>query len=107
MSDKLPEWVMVPREPTDAMVNAARGFSVPGYCIAAEQWPSVYAAMLAAAPQREVEVDEAMVERMAKNIVDFAYKIDGMNLKVDMKSMHMARAFALAALTQPHGDNDA
>ena len=42
--------VSVPVEPTQAMIDAARNFSVPGYCIAAEQWPRVWAAMLSAAP---------------------------------------------------------
>lgn len=41
-------FVRVPREATEKMVNAARGFSVPGYCMAAEQWPAVWRAMLAA-----------------------------------------------------------
>lgn len=47
------KWKLVPVEATPEMVSAARRFSVPGYCIAAEQWPSIYAAMLAAAPTQE------------------------------------------------------
>lgn len=49
-ADKGSEFVRVPVEPTEAMIDAARNFSVPGYCIAAEQWPRVWAAMLSAAP---------------------------------------------------------
>lgn len=44
-------FVLVPREPTDAMVDAARNFSVPGYCLDKHQWPKVWEAMLAAAPE--------------------------------------------------------
>ena len=52
--------VSVPVEPTQAMIDAARNFSVPGYCIAAEQWPRVWAAMLSAAPAPQPVQGEAV-----------------------------------------------
>ena len=62
--------VSVPVEPTEAMIDAARNFSVPGYCIAAEQWPRVWAAMLSAAPAPQPVQGEAVQIAAPDHIAD-------------------------------------
>lgn len=58
----LGDWVLVPRVPTDAMLRAAQGAWLNDPL---RRTTTMWAAMLAAAPQQPAAVDEAMVFRLA------------------------------------------
>jgi len=56
----LGDWVLVPRVPTDAMLRAAQGAWLNDPL---RRTTTMWAAMLAAAPQQPAAVDGAMVKR--------------------------------------------
>lgn len=94
----LGDWVLVPRVPTDAMLRAAQGAWLNDPL---RRTTTMWAAMLAAAPQQPAAVDEAMVERACKAFLAEIWP-DTYEEADDLRAM-IRRILSAALAAQPGG----